>query len=79
MLIGETIVEIVDAVKSFDKNEDAVIKNVSLDIKRGEFLTILGPSGCGKTTTLRILAGFEHPTSGKILIDDEDVTYKAPS
>lgn len=51
----------------------SAVENVSLNVKAGEFLTILGPSGCGKTTTLRLIAGFETPTSGKIQIGDKTV------
>jgi spermidine/putrescine transport system ATP-binding protein len=50
-----------------------VLKNVSLDIKKGEFFSLLGPSGCGKTTLLRIIAGFEDPTTGDIKLDGESV------
>lgn len=50
-----------------------VVHDLSLDIEKGEFLTLLGPSGCGKTTTLRMIAGFEHPTSGQIMLDGEYV------
>lgn len=77
-MIEETIVQLVDAVKCFDKDENPVVKGISLDIKRGEFLTILGPSGCGKTTTLRVIAGFEQLTSGKLYIDKEEVSKKQP-
>jgi len=49
------------------------LKNVSLDIKKGEFYSLLGPSGCGKTTLLRIIAGFEDPTAGAVLLDGRDV------
>ena len=55
--------------KYFGKNH--VIKNMDLEIKDGEFVTLLGPSGCGKTTTLRMIAGFEKPSSGEIRIGDE--------
>ncbi len=51
---------------------------IDLEINEGEFLTLLGPSGCGKTTTLRLIAGFNQPTSGTILLGDEDVTNVLP-
>ncbi|WP_259782888.1 ABC transporter ATP-binding protein [Aestuariispira ectoiniformans] len=54
------------------------VDNVSLDIFKGEFFSLLGPSGCGKTTLLRMLAGFETPTSGKILLDGEDMSKVPP-
>jgi len=54
------------------------VDSVSLTVEPGEFLTLLGPSGCGKTTTLRMVAGLEEPTSGRVLIDDEDVTDQPP-
>ncbi|MGC9012032.1 ABC transporter ATP-binding protein [Thermogladius sp.] len=54
------------------------VDHVSLKIDKGEFFTILGPSGCGKSTTLRIIAGFEVPDSGRVFFDDEDVTFKKP-
>jgi len=49
------------------------VDSIDLDIREGEFFTMLGPSGCGKTTTLRMIAGFEQPDSGQVLIDDQDV------
>lgn len=72
------MVKLVDVVKSYSGEKDAAVKGISLDIKGGEFLTILGPSGCGKTTTLRIIAGFENADSGSVLIDNKDVSSKAP-
>ena len=54
-----------------------VVVDISLDIADGEFFTILGPSGCGKTTTLRMIAGFEEPTEGRILFGEQDVTNLA--
>ena len=51
------------------------VDNISLDILKGEFFSLLGPSGCGKTTLLRMLAGFEAPTSGRIRIDGEDSSH----
>ena len=62
--------------KIFDGN--TVVDNFNLDITKGEFVTFLGPSGCGKTTTLRMIAGFEIPTSGKILLNGEDITKIPP-
>jgi spermidine/putrescine transport system ATP-binding protein len=59
------------------------VQELDLDIGRGEFFTLLGPSGCGKTTTLRMVAGFEDPTAGRVLIDGQDVaglpSYKRPA
>ena len=50
------------------------VSEMDLDIPRGQFFTMLGPSGCGKTTTLRMIAGFEDPSEGTVLLDGEDVT-----
>jgi putative spermidine/putrescine transport system ATP-binding protein len=55
------------------------VENFDLAAEKGEFVSFLGPSGCGKTTTLRMIAGFEQPTAGTIMIDGEDVTYKNPN
>jgi putative spermidine/putrescine transport system ATP-binding protein len=55
------------------------VQDFSLDIDKGEFVSFLGPSGCGKTTTLRMVAGFEIPTSGRITLDGADITNKAPN
>ena len=55
------------------------VSDVTLDIKRGEFFALLGPSGCGKTTLLRMLAGFEIPDEGQILIDGVDMAGVAPN
>jgi multiple sugar transport system ATP-binding protein len=55
------------------------VNHLNLDIKDREFVVLLGPSGCGKTTTLRMISGLEIPEEGKILLDDEDVTYKKAS
>jgi spermidine/putrescine transport system ATP-binding protein len=58
--------------------EVVAVDNLSLSVEQGQLLTILGPSGCGKTTLLRIVAGFEEPTSGRIFIGGKDVTYVPP-
>ncbi len=58
--------------KSFGTNR--VVKDFSLPVEKGEFISLLGPSGCGKTTVLRMIAGFEQPTSGSITIDGQEVT-----
>nr|WP_243125454.1 ABC transporter ATP-binding protein [Clostridium amazonitimonense] len=68
----------VSAFKSYEKDGEPVVKGISLDVEKGEFLTILGPSGCGKTTTLRMIAGFEQLTGGELYIDKEEVSSKAP-
>ena len=54
------------------------VDDVSLEIAAGEFFSLLGPSGCGKTTTLRMIAGFEDPDGGRVILDGEDVTYTSP-
>jgi putative spermidine/putrescine transport system ATP-binding protein len=55
------------------------VKDFNLEVEKGEFVSFLGPSGCGKTTTLRMIAGFEIPTTGNVAIDDVDITNKAPN
>ncbi len=50
-----------------------VVKGINLDIKGGEFFSLLGPSGCGKTTTLRMIAGLEQSDAGRILVDDKEI------
>lgn len=55
------------------------VENIDLDVKEHQLVSLLGPSGCGKTTTLRMVAGFEYPTSGQVLIDGKDVTYTPPN
>ena len=56
-----------------------VVDDFNLDMEKGEFVSFLGPSGCGKTTTLRMVAGFEIPTTGKITLGGDDITNKAPN
>src|ERR1700755_2324835 len=56
----------------------SAVEQVSLDIQPGEFFALLGPSGCGKTTLLRMLAGFERPSDGRILLDGADISAVPP-
>jgi spermidine/putrescine transport system ATP-binding protein len=74
-------VEARNAVKAFGQGNSAVraLDDVSVKIAKGEFFTLLGPSGCGKTTLLRLIAGFETPTSGYILLDGADITDDPPN
>jgi spermidine/putrescine transport system ATP-binding protein len=69
-------VQIVDLVKRFA--EVTAVDGINIDIAGGEFFSLLGPSGCGKTTTLRLIAGFEQPTEGSILLDGRDVAHTPP-
>ena len=70
------IISLQNVTKTF--GNITVVNDVNLDITKGEFVTILGPSGCGKTTTLRMIAGFEIASSGKILLNNEDITKIPP-
>jgi len=72
----DVILDIDKVEKIFD--DVKIIDNMSLRIRKGEFLTLLGPSGCGKTTTLRMIGGFEEPSSGNILLENEPVHNKKP-
>ncbi|MFC1616926.1 ABC transporter ATP-binding protein [Candidatus Margulisiibacteriota bacterium] len=65
-----------DVIKKFGKNE--VLKKINLEINEQEFMVLVGPSGCGKTTTLRIVAGLEEATEGRVFIGDRDVTDVLP-
>ena len=69
--------EVQNLVKSFGTN--TVVKGVNFAFEKGEFISLLGPSGCGKTTILRMIAGFERPTSGAIRVDGEDITHLKPN
>jgi putative spermidine/putrescine transport system ATP-binding protein len=73
----QPIVRFVGIGKTYD-GITRVVDNLDLDVERGEFLTLLGPSGSGKTTTLMMLAGFEAPTSGEILLDDKPLSRLPP-
>ena len=71
------IIELKNVYKTFENGFSAV-SDFNLNIKRGEFVTFLGPSGCGKTTTLRMIAGFDIPSSGEILLNGESITSLPP-
>ncbi len=75
--MSEHIIDLINITKSYGDNE--IIKDMSLYIRKNEFLTLLGPSGCGKTTTLRLIAGFEKPDSGKILFNGQDIANLPPN
>ncbi|VEU76219.1 ABC transporter ATP-binding protein [Mycoplasmopsis columboralis] len=72
------VLKIENMDKVYDNGFQAVF-GTSIDLKKGEFLSLLGPSGCGKTTTLRAIAGLDLPSSGKVLINGIDVTHSEPS
>lgn len=74
--MSENIIELKNIKKSY--NDNTVLNNINLSIKRNEFLTLLGPSGCGKTTTLKIIGGFETTDEGQVLFDDKDISYVPP-
>src|SRR5256885_10139813 len=66
------VVQLEQVVKAF--GSVVAVDHLDLEIRRGEFFSMLGPSGCGKTTTLRIIGGFEEPTEGTVKLDGRDVT-----
>ncbi len=75
----QNIIELKNISKVFSDNGFVAVSDYNLEIKRGEFVTFLGPSGCGKTTTLRMIAGFDIPTEGEILLNGEDITKYPPN
>lgn len=76
ILLSKHLIELKNIIKVFDDTE--VLKNISLYINENEFLTLLGPSGCGKSTILRLIAGFETPTSGELYFEDENLVNVEP-
>jgi len=76
--LAEVSLELKEIKKSFTEGE-AVLDNISLEISKGEFITLLGSSGCGKTTTLRIIAGLEQPDAGSVWLDGREVTGLEPN
>jgi spermidine/putrescine transport system ATP-binding protein len=77
MVENGVAISLQEVSKSFGSVE--AVREVSIDIREGEFITLLGPSGCGKTTTLRMIAGFEQPSGGRILLRGTDVTGLVPN
>jgi spermidine/putrescine transport system ATP-binding protein len=77
---GLAAIDLVGVAKDFSgrRGSVAAVREVDLEIRRGEFFSLLGPSGCGKTTTLRMIAGFEEPTRGRVLLYGQDVTGVPP-
>lgn len=76
--MSDLLIELKNINKSYDANT-VVVEDFNLDVKKGEFITFLGPSGCGKTTILRMIGGFEIPTSGQILLDGKDISNLPPN
>jgi spermidine/putrescine transport system ATP-binding protein len=74
--VSTVAVQAIDVTKRFADN--VAVNNINVTIESGEFFSLLGPSGCGKTTLLRMIAGFEQPTSGKLLISGQDMTGRPP-
>ncbi|MFX1345795.1 MAG: ABC transporter ATP-binding protein [Promethearchaeota archaeon] len=66
-------IELINVTKTFNEGKVLAVDNISLKIDAGDYVFLLGPTGCGKTTTLRMIAGLENPTKGKVLIDGKDV------
>ena len=75
--MAEEFLRIENLVKTFGTT--TVVKGFDLGFDKGEFVSFLGPSGCGKTTVLRMIAGFELPTSGRIIVEDRDITGLNPN
>jgi spermidine/putrescine transport system ATP-binding protein len=80
-LTAEVTISARNVIKAFGQGAATVraLDDVSVDIRKGEFFTLLGPSGCGKTTLLRLIAGFEMPSGGTILLDGADITTMPPN
>ena len=72
----QSILNLQHLTKSFDGKK--ILDDLSIDIERNEFVTLLGPSGCGKTTTLRIIGGFATPDEGKVIFEGRDITNLSP-
>ena len=75
----DKIIQLIDLTRTFEDDGTIAVDGINLEVRRGEFVTFLGPSGCGKTTTLRMIAGFDKPSSGKILLNGEDISQLPPN
>lgn len=71
-------IKLINICKKYENSKLNTIENLSLEIKDKEFLVLVGPSGCGKTTILRMISGLENVSSGKIYIDNKDITEIEP-
>ncbi len=75
--------DLIDLSKHFESRDGSgivrAVDNINVGIEQGQFVTLLGPSGCGKTTTLRLIAGFEFPTTGHIVLDGEEINEQPPN
>jgi spermidine/putrescine transport system ATP-binding protein len=80
-VVGQPAIRFAGVHKNYLSHGETVpaVKRTDLAIAQGEFFSLLGPSGCGKTTTMRMIAGFEEPTAGKVFLDGKDVTGVAPN
>lgn len=77
-LITQPLMRVEGLSKRYNQADELAVNQVSFELQPSEIIALLGPSGCGKTTTLRMLAGFEHPTAGRIYLHDKDVTELPP-
>jgi spermidine/putrescine transport system ATP-binding protein len=75
-VVSEQVIELHDVSKSFGNFQ--AVKHADFSIRHGEFFAMLGPSGCGKTTTLKMIAGFEQPTTGQVILEGVDVSSVPP-
>jgi iron(III) transport system ATP-binding protein len=75
--------DLIDLSKHFESRDSSsivrAVDNINVSISEGQFVTLLGPSGCGKTTTLRLIAGFEFPTTGRIILDGQEINEQPPN
>jgi len=78
MMADDVIVRFENVTKQYD-DDPAVLDDVSFQLERGKFYTLLGPSGCGKTTIIRLIAGFIEPTKGHIFMDGQEISKISPS